>query len=180
VVTWPFHTFTSNFRKIGQEINKLYSKINKYDLWPYKRQNSEGSITKNNRCLDGLDCPMIHLHTKFEINPSNKAVHEPRVSPDFAVNKTWKILPPKKDFEQLAFWALDAFDPILLQICLHTCTTWHSWKYIAYLCIIMHVKLYVSRSVCTIYMYVPIPKGHYHQVWSKLMADFTNEQFKKT
>jgi len=39
-------------------------------------------------------------------------------------------------------------------------------KYIAYtyahVCIIMHVKLYVGRSVCTIY--IPIPKGHYHQV----------------
>ena len=66
VVTWPFHTFTSNFRKIGLEFNKLYSKIYKYDLWPYKRRNNEGSITKDNVCLQ---LPIIHIHTKFEKNP---------------------------------------------------------------------------------------------------------------
>ena len=39
----------------------------KCDLWPYISRNTGGSNTKNNRCLG---CPMIHLHSKFEINPS--------------------------------------------------------------------------------------------------------------
>ena len=42
----------------------------KYDIWPYKRLNTEGSITKNNRCVDFTK---IHLHTKFERNPSRNA-----------------------------------------------------------------------------------------------------------
>ena len=42
----------------------------KYDIWPYKRQNTGGSITKNNRCVDFTK---IHLHTKFEWNPSRNA-----------------------------------------------------------------------------------------------------------
>ena len=39
----------------------------KYDLWPYKRQNTGGSITKNYRCVD---LTMMHISTKFERNPS--------------------------------------------------------------------------------------------------------------
>ena len=39
----------------------------KYDLWPYKRRNTEGSITKNYRCVD---LTMMHICTKFERNPS--------------------------------------------------------------------------------------------------------------
>ena len=42
----------------------------KYDLWPYKRRNTGGSITKNNR---RVDFTKIHLHTKFERNPSRNA-----------------------------------------------------------------------------------------------------------
>ena len=42
----------------------------KYDLRPYKRRNTGGSVTKNNRCLDFTK---IHLHTKFERNPSRNA-----------------------------------------------------------------------------------------------------------
>ena len=42
----------------------------KYDLWPYKRPNTGGSITKNNR---RVDFTTIHLHTKFERNPSRNA-----------------------------------------------------------------------------------------------------------
>ena len=30
----------------------------KYDLWPYKRWNTEGSITKNYRCVD---LTMMHI-----------------------------------------------------------------------------------------------------------------------
>ena len=41
-----------------------------YDLWPYKRRNTGGSITKNNK---PVDFTKIHLHTKFERNPSRKA-----------------------------------------------------------------------------------------------------------
>ena len=43
----------------------------KYDLWPYKRRNTGGSITKNNRCVEFTK---IHLHTKFERKPSRNAV----------------------------------------------------------------------------------------------------------
>ena len=43
----------------------------KYDLWPYTRRNTGGSITKNNR---PVEFTMIHLHTKFERNPSRNAV----------------------------------------------------------------------------------------------------------
>ena len=39
----------------------------KYDLWPYKRWNTGGSITKNYRCVD---LTMMHIWTKFERNPS--------------------------------------------------------------------------------------------------------------
>ena len=42
----------------------------KYDLWPYKRQNTGGSITKSNRCVHFIN---IHLHTKCERNPSRNA-----------------------------------------------------------------------------------------------------------
>ena len=42
----------------------------KYDLWPYKRRNTRGSITKNNR---RVDFTKIYLHTKFERNPSRNA-----------------------------------------------------------------------------------------------------------
>ena len=42
----------------------------KYDLWPYKRRNTGGSITKNNRCVDFTK---IHLHKKFERNLSRNA-----------------------------------------------------------------------------------------------------------
>ena len=42
----------------------------KYDLWPYKRQNTGVSITKNNRCVDFTK---IHIHTKFERNLSRDA-----------------------------------------------------------------------------------------------------------
>ena len=42
----------------------------KYDLWPYKRRNTGGSITKNNR---RVEFSKIHLHTKFERNPSRNA-----------------------------------------------------------------------------------------------------------
>ena len=42
----------------------------KYDLWPYKRRNTRGSITKNNR---HEDFTKIHLHTKYERNPSRNA-----------------------------------------------------------------------------------------------------------
>ena len=42
----------------------------KYDLWPYKRRKTGGSITKNNR---RVDFTKIHLHTKFERNPSRNA-----------------------------------------------------------------------------------------------------------
>ena len=43
----------------------------KYDIWPYKRLNTGCSITKNNKCVDFTK---IHLHTKFERNPSRNAV----------------------------------------------------------------------------------------------------------
>ena len=42
----------------------------KYDLWPHKRRNTGGSITKNKR---PVDFPKIHLHTKFERTPSRNA-----------------------------------------------------------------------------------------------------------
>ena len=42
----------------------------KYDLWPYKSLNTGGSITKNSKCVDFTK---IHLHTKFERNPSRNA-----------------------------------------------------------------------------------------------------------
>ena len=42
----------------------------KYDLWPYKRRNTGGSITKNYR---RVDFTKIHLHTKFERNLSRNA-----------------------------------------------------------------------------------------------------------
>ena len=42
----------------------------KYDLWPYKRRNAGGSITKKNR---RVDFTKIHLHTKYERNPSSNA-----------------------------------------------------------------------------------------------------------
>ena len=42
----------------------------KYDIWPYKRRNTGGSITKNNRRVDSTK---IHLHTKFERYPSRNA-----------------------------------------------------------------------------------------------------------
>ena len=42
----------------------------KYDPWPYKRRNTRGSITKNNR---RVDFTKIYLHTKFERNPSRNA-----------------------------------------------------------------------------------------------------------
>ena len=42
----------------------------KYDLWPYKRRNTGVSITKNNR---RVEFTKIHLHTKFERNPSRNA-----------------------------------------------------------------------------------------------------------
>ena len=42
----------------------------KYYLWPYKRQNTRGSITKNKRCVDFTK---IHLYAKFERNPSRNA-----------------------------------------------------------------------------------------------------------
>ena len=45
----------------------------KYDLWPYKRRNTGGSITKNNRRVDFFK---IHLHTKFERNPSRMQLLE--------------------------------------------------------------------------------------------------------
>ena len=42
----------------------------KYDLWPYKRRDTGGSITENNR---RVNFTKIHLHTKFERNPSRNA-----------------------------------------------------------------------------------------------------------
>ena len=39
----------------------------KYDLWPYKRRNTGGSITKTYRCVD---LTMMHICTQFERNPS--------------------------------------------------------------------------------------------------------------
>ena len=42
----------------------------KYDIWPYKRRNTGGSITKNIR---RVDFTKIHLHTKYERNPSRNA-----------------------------------------------------------------------------------------------------------
>ena len=39
----------------------------KYDLWPYKRRNTGGSITKTYRCVA---LTMMHICTKFERNPS--------------------------------------------------------------------------------------------------------------
>ena len=39
----------------------------KYDLWPYKRRNTGGNITKNYRCVD---LTMMHICAKFERNPS--------------------------------------------------------------------------------------------------------------
>ena len=40
----------------------------KYDLWPYKKRNTdEGSITKNYRCVD---LTTMHICTKYERNPS--------------------------------------------------------------------------------------------------------------
>ena len=42
----------------------------KYDIWPYKRQNTGGSITKMNRCVDFTK---IHLQTKDDRNPSRNA-----------------------------------------------------------------------------------------------------------
>ena len=38
-----------------------------YDLWPYKRRNTEGSITKNYRCVDLI---VMHICEKYERNPS--------------------------------------------------------------------------------------------------------------
>ena len=42
----------------------------KYDLWPYKRRNTRGSITKKNKRVDFTE---IHLHPKYERNPSRNA-----------------------------------------------------------------------------------------------------------
>ena len=56
----------------------------KYDLWPYKRRNTGGSITKNIR---RVDFTKIHLHKKYERNPSKNAVVRAHTS--FHQNDLW-------------------------------------------------------------------------------------------
>ena len=55
----------------------------KYDLWPYKRSNTGGSITKNYRCVD---LTMMHICTKFERNPSRNVAC-----------RAHRTIPPKYD-----------------------------------------------------------------------------------
>ena len=48
-------------------------RISKYDLWPYKRRNTGGSITK----IYGLvDYTKLHLRSKFEQNPVKNVVYK--------------------------------------------------------------------------------------------------------
>ena len=60
------------------------------DLWPYKRRNTEGSITKNYRCVD---LTMMHIFTKFERNLSRNVACR-------AHNK----FPPKYDLGPYKRW----------------------------------------------------------------------------
>ena len=55
----------------------------KYNLWPYKRRNTGGSITKNCRCVDFT---MMHICTKFERNLSRNVAC-----------RAHDIFPPKYD-----------------------------------------------------------------------------------
>ena len=58
------HICTKFENKICQEMwPAVHTFPPKYDLWPYKRRNTEGSITKNYRCVD---LTMMHICTKFE------------------------------------------------------------------------------------------------------------------
>ena len=62
-----------NMKEIRQEMQLLERTQEcepKYNLWPYKRRNTAGSITKNNR---HVDFTKIHIHTKFETNQSRNA-----------------------------------------------------------------------------------------------------------
>ena len=90
---WPYKrqntggSITKNYRSVDLTMMHICTKLErnpsrnvacrahkrfppKYDLWPYKRRNTGGSITKNNR---HVEFTMIHLHTKFERNPSRNA-----------------------------------------------------------------------------------------------------------
>ena len=64
------HLHTKFGKKICQEMQLLECTQEcepKYDFSPYKRRNTEGSITKNYRWVD---LSMMHICTKFERNPS--------------------------------------------------------------------------------------------------------------
>ena len=80
------YTSIQNLKEIRQEMQLLERTQEcepKYDLWPYKRRNTGGSITKNYMCVD---VTMMHVCPKFEINPSwNVAC------------RGHKIFPPKYD-----------------------------------------------------------------------------------
>ena len=62
----------------------------KYDLWPYKRRNTGGSITKNFRCVD---LTMMHICTKFERNLSRNVAC-----------RAHKRFPPKYDLWPYKRW----------------------------------------------------------------------------
>ena len=60
------YTSKQNIKEISQEMQLLERTQEcepKYDLSPYKRWNTGGSITKNYRCVD---LTMMHICTKFE------------------------------------------------------------------------------------------------------------------
>ena len=61
------HTNMKEIRQEMQLLERTQECEPKYDLWPYTRRNTGGSITKNYRCVD---LTMMHICTKFERNPS--------------------------------------------------------------------------------------------------------------
>ena len=55
----------ANLNEIRQEMwpaERIKKCPLKYDLWPYNRRNTGGSIAKNNK---RVDFNKIHIHTKF-------------------------------------------------------------------------------------------------------------------
>ena len=68
----PRNTSIQNLKEIRQELQLLERTQEcepKYDLWPYKRRNTGGSITKNYSCVD---LTIMHMCLTFERNPSRK------------------------------------------------------------------------------------------------------------
>ena len=74
-VELPRYTSIKNLTEIHQEMQLLERTQEcepKYDLWPYKRRYTGGSITKNYSCVD---LTMMHICTKFERNPSQNVAY---------------------------------------------------------------------------------------------------------